>query len=570
MTRSNFAQDPSQPRQRILLPALAVFCYLVLCVSTLRELLHLNQGHFTYAIDDPYIHLALSEKIALGHYGINLNEASSPSSSVIWPLLLAPFARFNWQVYVPFALNLLAGIAAAALAGAMVARWPLVVSAEDDSYLSEAVRRVATVIALVFAGNLLGLTFVGMEHTLQVLLAGVGAWAIVKCLQGEPIPVWCLIAVAIAPLVRYEGLGIVAGVAVALVGWRQTGRAITLVLASVAPLIAFSFYLHRLGLPWLPTSVLVKGNVAQTGAASMHQGVHMFKDSIRQIVTDPQRGLVALLCVALIGLAWIESDRVRRFAFSGAAAATALHVLVGRYHWFHRYEAYIVFFAMLVVLHATHERPRGFLGWYAIGLLGCCFLFISTLNEVPRSASELYRQHFQMHRFVTEFYKGDFAVNDLGYPSYRRPRGSYVLDLWGLASPEAAHERNKDAAWMDKETRAHHVGLVMYYPTWFPGPAPADWTQIGELCLKQPPVAITGQCVTFMATPEASVSELRDDFRRFSATLPDGATAVQAAVAAPAGPPQALPRPGSRPPSSARRLWTAAVRKRASAPLSSW
>ncbi len=32
-------------------------------------------GPFTYALDDPYIHLALAEEIARGHYGVNPGEA---------------------------------------------------------------------------------------------------------------------------------------------------------------------------------------------------------------------------------------------------------------------------------------------------------------------------------------------------------------------------------------------------------------------------------------------------------------------------------------------------------------
>jgi len=38
-----------------------------------------------YSLDDPYIHLALAENMARGHFGVNLGEASNPSSSIIWP-----------------------------------------------------------------------------------------------------------------------------------------------------------------------------------------------------------------------------------------------------------------------------------------------------------------------------------------------------------------------------------------------------------------------------------------------------------------------------------------------------
>ena len=51
----------------------------------------------------------------------------------------------------------------------------------------------------------------------------------------------------------------------------------------------------------------------------------------------------------------------------------------------------------------------------------------------------VYEQQFQMHRFLANFPGRIVAVNDLGLVSYDRPPGLYVLDLWGLASPEASY-----------------------------------------------------------------------------------------------------------------------------------
>ena len=45
-------------------------------------------GSYVAPQDDPYIHLAMAERMAAGYYGINVGEASSPSSSLLWPVLL--------------------------------------------------------------------------------------------------------------------------------------------------------------------------------------------------------------------------------------------------------------------------------------------------------------------------------------------------------------------------------------------------------------------------------------------------------------------------------------------------
>jgi len=83
----------------------SVALYLAVVLALLWAILHRNGGVFTYTLDDPYIHLALAEKIAQGHYGINSGEASAPSSSIVWPFLLAPGARPAWGTYLPLALN---------------------------------------------------------------------------------------------------------------------------------------------------------------------------------------------------------------------------------------------------------------------------------------------------------------------------------------------------------------------------------------------------------------------------------------------------------------------------------
>ena len=577
--------DIAPRRAAFVLAGLAIATYLLLSAVLFLQILHRNGGHFTYALDDPYIHLALSEGIAHGHYGINAGEFSSPSSSVLWPFLLAIFAHFSWQVYVPLALNLLAGIAAAALIGASVALWPA--APADELRTVERWRRVLSVLALVFIGNLLGLTFIGMEHTLQVLLAGAGAWGILCCLRHRPVPAWVLVCAVVGPMVRYESLGITVALAIALFGQREKRKAGSIVFLAIAPLVLFSLFLHHLGLPWLPTSVLVKGqsrmavlqknhpasggltaptptespaspfttsapgaiptaapgmvSTTVTGAIPasnvVPQGT-LIGDANKAPPLDPHRVLLAILFFTLAGLAWYERDRERRFALWGSAAAGGLHLVIGRFNWFHRYEVYAVFFCALVVLYVVHERPRGLLGWYVLGLLGCSYLYIGAFFDVPKSAADVYREEYQMHRFATEFYTGNVAVNDLGLVSYHHRPGTYVLDLWGLGSVEAARQHDKSTAWLDAVTRAHHTDLVMNYALWF-APPPPSWRLLGEVCLKELPVALGDPCVNYYATNPVTALDLQGEFDSFAKTVPAGITVRHPLLP----PPPPLPAP---------------------------
>lgn len=51
-----------------------------------------------YTLDDPYIHLSLAENLLRGHYGVNLDEVASPSSSILYPFLLACALGEAWLI----------------------------------------------------------------------------------------------------------------------------------------------------------------------------------------------------------------------------------------------------------------------------------------------------------------------------------------------------------------------------------------------------------------------------------------------------------------------------------------
>ena len=48
-------------------------------VAEIGAIVLLHHGHFAYVIDDPYIHLALSERIAHGHLQARNHSATLPS-----------------------------------------------------------------------------------------------------------------------------------------------------------------------------------------------------------------------------------------------------------------------------------------------------------------------------------------------------------------------------------------------------------------------------------------------------------------------------------------------------------
>jgi len=489
---------------RSVVPA-CVALYLAVVLGLLVAILHRDHGVFTYTLDDPYIHLALAQSLAHGHYGINASEASSPSSSIVWPFLLVPFANRTWGVYVPLGLNVLFCGMAAWWIGRFVDGW-----GERVSW----VERFAVAWALMLVANLAGLTFVGMEHGLQVLLAIACAAGMAEAYRGRRIPMWCLGAAAIGPMVRYESFALVAAVGIALWGQSRRRAAVRLVAVSVAGPVLFSLFLVSRGLPLLPTSVLVKARVyAAAGSAAA---------TVMETSVMKQWAWWGLMAVAGV-LVWLlarEKVRARRWVLAGAVVAVVLQMTVGGFNWFHRYEVYAVIFSAMVATTALTERVRMPVWCVTLGLLVLAWPYEQALWETPAAASNVYQQQYQMHRFVADFYRGPVAVNDLGSVSYRRPAGVYVLDLWGLGSPEAARQGVKDADWLDAITSAHNVGLAMIYPDWYDEGAPDDWTPLGTMCLAGEQVSVGRRCVVFYSTGVGNAVALAAEVTAFARTLP--------------------------------------------------
>ncbi len=196
----------------------------------------------------------------MGTTGSMWARLSSPSSSVVWPFLLTPFVGWAWGEYVPLGLNVLfCGMAA----------WGIGRFVDGLRVGMSWGARLGVACALMLAGNLAGLTFVGMEHGLQVMLAIGCAAGVAEAYRGRGIPAWCVWAAAVGPMVRYENFALVVAVGIALWGQGRLRAAVQMAGASLVGPVLFSLFLVSRGLPALPTSVLVKARMyAAAGSAA--------------------------------------------------------------------------------------------------------------------------------------------------------------------------------------------------------------------------------------------------------------------------------------------------------------
>lgn len=499
------------------------------CVAAVVAILVLNDGTFSYTLDDPYIHLALAEEIARGHYGVNPGEFAAPSSSVLWPFLLAVGAWLPGGWLLPLGLNAVLSV------GVVYACYRvllLVVDPKGDRNRLLAVGMIGA--AFVVGTHLIGLVLNGMEHVLQLALAVSIVWGLIRERETGRVAWWLVAALVLAPLARYECLALTVP-AVGLLLYRHHARAaLVVVVAASVPLVAFSAFLLAHGQEALPTSVLLKSQAL--GEGSVGQQIadgSAFAGLVRNLIENMRLGTGRVLAVAWLGLLTVVvvrgPERADKALALWAASALGLHLAAGQLNWFGRYEVYVWAVAVLVLLwlgraglrRLVDRQPPLRVALLAVLVVGLtCQNYIHSALLAPRAANDIYEQHGQMHRFATEFWRGPVGTGDIGWVSFRNDH--YVLDLNGLAHLRTLElQASYDGMeWIDPLTEEAGVRFLMTYDS---GDFPAGWTRLGTLHLSGP-VAVTpaGDTVTFFARDEATAREVQALLPGFIDTLPTG------------------------------------------------
>lgn len=501
-------------------PAIALAAAAALCAAEVVAILCCTSGRVLFSQDDPYIHLALAERLATRfHYGINLGEASSPASSILYPFLLAIGVSLGLGAWGALALCVGATLASAVLIVRILAE----AGYRLDRLPPWAMIGLAVLIPLGL--NLIGAAFTGLEHALHIALMLGAILGAQRFLRGGGVGRAWLVCAGLCPLVRYEGVAFWLGIILMLAWHRRWRAALVLFAATGAVLAAFSLWLHAHGLPALPSSVLSKAAMGAggTGLAGW-LGAHL-----RNAMLSPNYKLILLaacLCCGAVLAGWRARDGAGAWIGLLGLIVCGAQMVVGNYGNVGRYEAYALACGM-VCAAAGLARPLAPIlaaapdGRLGIGLAVALLVFhydISLALQTPLAARNIYDQPFQLGRFA-RIWGAPVGVNDIGEVSFHNPR--YVLDLTGLASEEArrAAAGAPDPRWMDRLARRHDVGLVMIFRDWFPH-VPDRWIEVAAMTLTGPDLVTGGAEVAFYATSANDAPRIRALLADFAATLP--------------------------------------------------
>ncbi|WP_245305512.1 hypothetical protein [Bradyrhizobium sp. LTSP857] len=498
----------------------AVLLWLVLFAAAFVAILAQCDFRLIFTLDDAYIHLAVADQILAGGYGVNAGEYSSPSSSIIWPYFLALTEALHLGAFGPLLIN---GTAACATVFALLR------ALEETGLFDDASDRpfgYLIALILIFNVSAVALPMTGMEHSVHVWASIVTFVGLVAAARGRtPTPVH-FIALVLLPLIRFEGAAFACA---AIAGFALLGQRRFAASAALVIIIGLSGYFALMasrGLPLLPSSVLLKGYLANLDESASNLPA-IVQNMMRSITSSYGLRLI-LLGLALAGCAsWLRADRKALVVCLTVLAAIGAHLVFGQYGWFNRYEVYIMALAAAALLWGVAQvRPRlSALQWsltkvaLVLGLGVAAMPYATTALVTPIGASDIYEQQYQMARFAQSFYRRAVAVNDLGLVAYGN--NNYALDLWGLGSEQVRKARTAGRygpAEMAALASDHGVGLAMIYDVWFPKGVPSSWTKVAVL--RTTTVTLSQRDVAFYRTPLADAAEVTSALEAFKATIP--------------------------------------------------
>lgn len=194
-------------------------------------------------------------------------------------------------------------------------------------------------LAVAFGLNWFGLVMTGMEHSLQVLLVVFVAMRLIEQRRDT----WFYVALGLMPLIRYECLAISLPVGAYLWLTQDKVRPAVALGISLAIVAAFSAFLHAVGLPLLPSSVLAKT---------------LEPPFMTNYTTHPT------LVMMLAWLAYAWRDRLGQWAML-IGLPTLAFMMEGRVGWMGHYEVFILAWLAMFVLASVGEmvskggRARG-------------------------------------------------------------------------------------------------------------------------------------------------------------------------------------------------------------------
>lgn len=521
-------------------PLIVALCFLWSAIAVLFALaLKNNDGTFTYALDDPYIHMAIAKNFSQhGVWGVTSEAFTSTTSSPLWTFLLALIYLFTGvNSLTPLILNIIFATMA------VLVTYVLLQMNKVNTSLTAAV-----LLGVVFLTPLPTLVFTGMEHTLQILIMIPYLYLAAVLIAaenhetGSRVLKWLLLLTPLLVLIRFESLFLVAAICLLLLWRRRWHYSLYFMLAALVPHVIYTAISMAKGWFWLPSSLILKSQFPGLSTPRLVTRWLLFRIA-EQLLDNPW--ILLLLLVALL-LFVLRFDTARGIWDKGQVMivlyvlTAILHLQFANTGWFFRYEAYLIALGLAVIALTAREFSLGpmllnnsvkhiNLKWPSFLVLIILLLvpFVQrtsdAFTQTPRAMTSVYEQMYQMGLFLERYYHGKVVVvNDIGAINYLADTRS--IDVFGLGSKDVASlikENNFNRRQIEDYFLTKDVKIAVLNNLWYQeDKVPSGWIEVGswedeDTAFGKYKLAI------FYAVDPAEQDELIKNLREFAPELPD-------------------------------------------------
>ena len=499
----------------------------------LTKSINLNSGHLVYALDDPYIHMAIGRNLLIhGVWGTSPDSFSASSSSLLWPILNAVgFLLFGHLDMIPLILNILSALLCIFLMFRI-------------SYFLGLPRFVGvlTILPVLYLAPIPALIMTGMEHITHFALSLAVIYYTVKILINEKDKrnhIILLVLLFLLAAVRYEGIFLGLVVAGCLLIKKDFKLGILSILVVVLPMLIFGAISVHNGWFFLPNPILLKSDIP-LGGVSMPFLTRTISSGLRRLNQQPE--YIWLIVFSTLFLFFSLLKRGKKYKELSWMHLLFLgmfipHLLWAGFGWFYRYEMYLIGVGIFLDLSTLglflcNPKPtrwwkylwRGFIVLLIILSGFHFFSYRLKANRIVVTATgNIYQQQYQMARFVDEYYTHQgVAVNDIGAISYYTDAN--VIDLWGLSNLEVSQmviEKYYDTTAIQEITQSSDVQIAMVYDSWFTieKEIPASWIRVGQWIIPNN-VVCGDDTVSIYAVAPDTENQIMENLREFSQNLP--------------------------------------------------
>lgn len=510
---------------RSFLLSFAVFfsvCLLYYISSVLK-----TDGHYTYLLDDAYIHLAMAKNFAFYEvWGMTKYQFSSTSSSPLFTYLLSVLIKiFGNNDQIPLYFNMVFSIGI--LYGLSI-------------YYAGVFKEVKnTVLAVLFTVFFIVLPLhllSGMEHVFQIFLFVGNIFCLYRRYQNRLAIYGFYCSLLLMGLVRFESMFyfvILACMFAVVRKWRDAALVLGL---GFIPIVAFCVFNHQMDGYFFPNSVVVKGTKLSFDSNIFQQLKVILLDNFLLNISFYKVGIFPILMTLIFIGRDLRTKNIgevlkSNFLLIVFCLLMICHSMFADLKGLFRYEAYILTGFCMLLIPRMKDFFSGFNDYIKKEKLLSILIAANVLLLVYKGwvahkvmkdgGKNIYEQQVQSARFLHEFYNTSRVVaNDIGAVSYYTD--IHLLDIAGLGSVETVpfNENKKKFGpefenFLTQYCNEHQYDIAVVYEGWLQGHVPKNWRKAAVLKIAEK-VTVARLEVSVYSIDEKNLEQLKQNIRKFA------------------------------------------------------